>query len=410
MRELLDSVPEEMRYYPAIVNLRNRNFIKTESSGKDVVIYCSYTEHEWSPETFATKGVGGSEEAVIQLAKRWAKGGWNVSVYANVGHKEQIYDGVRWIPFAAWNYRDKQDVVILWRHPKPLDYDINASIILVDVHDVIPIKEFTPDRLAKLTKVIFKSEVHRKYCSNVPDDKALVIPHGLDIDKFMKRAGDIKKNKYKIINTSSPDRGLLTCMDIVERVYNKLPDDLKYELTFRWNYGFRVWDKEFINNDKMIEWKKKAVDKMNKLKKLGIMEEESGDMISQEEVVDQYLESGIMLYPSEFFEIGFISGIKGALAGAIPFTTDVFAQGEFLKDGVICHSDITPESWTREIDSGIDFGVMREEQIEFFVDKIVEYYKNPEKFEDMRKRMIAYARETFDWNKTASAWEQHFNG
>ena len=408
LKNLLDSVPEDMKYYPAIISLRNRFFVKQTSSGKDVVIYCGYTEHEWDANTFKTKGVGGSEEAVIQLAKRWAINGWNVEVYANIGSNERIIDGVKWKPFTSWNYRDKQDVVILWRHPKPLDYSINTDIVLVDMHDVIPKQEFTPERLSKVTKVIFKSNSHRNYCSNIPDDKVAIIPHGLDISKFEERRQAVKKNPYKIINTSSPDRSLLTDLEIIERVYNALPEDLKPRLKFRWNYGFRVWDGEFAKDEKMVAWKKKAEEKIENLKKRGIIEKGSGNMISQEDIVDQYLESGLLLYPSEFFEIGFISGTKAILAGAIPVITDAFAQGEFLKEGIICHSDKTYDNWTVDVASGIDYGVQKEEQKQFFVDEIVKYFKNPKQFEPMRKHLVQHAKETFDWDKTAKEWIKCF--
>lgn len=409
LRKLLDSVPEDMRYYPAIINLRNIHFVKNESSGKDISIYCSYTENEWDADTFKTKGVGGSEEAVIQLAKRWANKGWNVEVYANVGSQEKVIDGVKWIPFMAWNYRDKKDVTILWRHPKPLDYNINSDVILLDLHDVIPRQEFTPARIARVTKVMFKSKIHREYCHNIPDNKVIIIPHGLDVDKFEDRAATIKKNPYKIVNTSSPDRSLLTCMDIVGRVHAALPEELRPKLKFRWNYGFRVWDGAFANNEKMMEWKELAIAKMDELKAQGIMEEESGDMISQEAIVDQYLESGLLLYPSEFFEIGFISGVKGALAGAIPVTTDIFAQGEFLGGGIIGHSEKTYDNWSVDVASGIDYGVQKEEQKQFFVDRIVDYFKNPEQFASMREELAKYARESFSWDKTANEWEKLFN-
>jgi tetratricopeptide (TPR) repeat protein len=410
IQKLLDTVPSGLKYYPAIIALRNRHFIKEISSGKDVAIFCGHTEHEWNPKVFRTEGVGGSEEAIIQLVKRWAKDGWNVEVYANVGTREFKEDGVWWKPFMAWNYRDKQDVTVIWRHPKIVDYDINSDMILIDMHDVIHPGEFTPERLAKITKVMFKSKVHREYCSNIPDDKIVIVPHGLDIGKFAKQAAIVKRNPYKIINTSSPDRGLLTSMEIIERVYEALPDDLKPKLKFRWNYGFKIWDIMYSDDEKMLAWKQKAVDKMYELKKKGIMEDASGAMISQDEIVDQYLESGIMLYPSEFFEIGFISGCKAILAGAIPATTDVFAQGEFLKEGIICHSDADYTKLQVDIASGLDFGVATEEQKQFFVDNIVNYLKNPEQFEPMRERLTQYAKDTFDWNRTAKSWEEVFNG
>lgn len=405
---LLDTVPAEMKYYPPIISLRNMHFTKTESSGRDVVIYCGYTSHEWNPEVFATKGVGGSEEAIVQLAKRWKEMGYDVTVYLNNGFKDEEYDGVHWRPFLAFNHRDKQDVVIVWRHPKPIDLNINADKIFVDVHDVISGDEFTPGRLAKITRVMFKSQAHRENYPNVPDDKAMIVKHGLDLVKFDERAAVVKRNPYKIVNTSSPDRGLLTSMDIIERVYNKLPEDLKYKLLFRWNYGFRVWDGDFKNDATMMAWKTKALEKMESLMEKGIMDPGSGDMLSQNDIVDQYLSSGLLLYPSEFFEIGFISGLKGALAGAIPVTTDVFAQGEFLKDGILVHSDANFSNWRREIERGVDYGVQSEEKKEEFADKIVEYMKNPEAYEEMRNNLIQDIRQNFDWDLTAKLWADLF--
>ena len=57
-----------------------------------IVIYCrirahagaeSVREDVWGPTTLATKGVGGSEEAVIMVAGELARRGWAVAVYAN---------------------------------------------------------------------------------------------------------------------------------------------------------------------------------------------------------------------------------------------------------------------------------------------------------------------------------------
>ncbi len=410
LQKLLDKVDPEFKYYPPLVRLKNEHIIKEESSGKDVVIFCGYTVKIWDPIIAKEEGVGGSEEAVIQLAKRWKEAGYNVTVYAHVGHAEKEIDGIKWIPFGAWNFRDKQDVVILWRSPKALDFGINSPIILVDIHDVVPPQEFTKERLEILTKIMFKSKVQRDFYPDIPDDKAAVIPHGLDIKQFEERAKVVKKNPYKIINTSSPDRGLLTNLEIIERVHEALPNELKSKLKFRWNYGFTVWDKEFENDEKRHIWKQRAEKKLEELKEKGIVEEESGSMISQDAVVDQYLESGLLLYPSEFFEIGFISGLKGGLAGAIPVTTNVFAQGEFLHDGIVIDSSASYESWSEvNIEDGVDYGVRKERQKKFVVDEIVKYMKNPEEYEEMRTKIMDRIKNEFDWDKTATKWMELFN-
>lgn len=405
VKKLLKGLPEDMKYYPPIVSLRHQYFIKDKSNGKEVAIFCSFTSTDWSPEVFREKGVGGSEEAIVQLSKRFAKAGYDVTVFCSTPRMQEYKeDGVTWKPYLAWNYRDKYDIVVLWRHPKMLDFPINADKIYMDVHDVLPPEEFTVARLLKVTKVLFKSQTQRDSYKNIPDEKCAVIPHGLDIEAFEDKRKNIVRDPYKIINTSSPDRSLLTSMEIVEKVYNKLPENLKHKLKFEWRYGFRVWDYEFSDNQKMLDWKAKAMGQMKRLQDLGIMEKGDGDMISQDKIMDKYLESGVMLYPSEFAEIGFISGTKSILAGCIPFTTSCFAQGEFLKDGVIVKSNANYNNWRRDLTDGIDFGVKEEEKIDEFVDKIVEYLLNPEKYNSMRKKLIIYAKENFDWNKTSSQW------
>lgn len=410
VKKILSELPEDMKYYPPIVSLRNQYFIKEESSGKDVAIYCDFTIHEWNPEVFRNTGVGGSEEAIVQLAKRFAKAGFNVTVYCSTPKMQDlIEDGVTWKPWIAWNYRDKFDITIIWRHPKLLDYPINSTKIYLDIHDVIGPEEFTTARLLKTTKVLFKSKTQRDYYDKIPDDKCLIIPHGLDIEAFEEERGKITKNPYYILNTSSPDRGMKTFMKIVKMAYDKLPDDLKPLLKADQFYGFDIWDVDFSDNEKMIEWKADALEKMNELIKLGIMSPGSGKRISQVEVIKKYLEAGVLMYPSEFAEIGYIGGIKGMLAGCIPFTTNVFAQGEFAKEGVIVDSKITYKKWLRDLTDGNDYGVQEESQINEFVDKLVEYIKDPSKYNDMRSRLVEYAKESFNWDTTADLWVKEFN-
>src|SRR3990167_8687685 len=128
IKQLLNSIDKDLRNHPGIVSLWNELFVKETSSGKDITYYCPFTSHTWNPDVAREKGVGGSEEAVIHLTKRWAKQGYNVTVYCNTGHNEEkIYDGVTWKPFWSLNVKDKVDYFIIWRAPRVLDYEINAT-------------------------------------------------------------------------------------------------------------------------------------------------------------------------------------------------------------------------------------------------------------------------------------------
>ena len=89
---------------------RNTEYVKTTSSGRDLVIYCDYTKFIWHPRT---GGFAGSEEAVIHLARELTRLDWDVTVYNNCGHKPLVAEDVTYRPFWEFNPRDKQDVVIV---------------------------------------------------------------------------------------------------------------------------------------------------------------------------------------------------------------------------------------------------------------------------------------------------------
>jgi tetratricopeptide (TPR) repeat protein len=68
MKVALDALPFDLQTHPALCNIRNANFARTDSSGKDLVFYCFPTDEIWSPQMAGTKGIGGSEEAIIWLS------------------------------------------------------------------------------------------------------------------------------------------------------------------------------------------------------------------------------------------------------------------------------------------------------------------------------------------------------
>src|SRR5262245_49525252 len=191
LKTTIGYLPRVVASHSAIVSLRNARFVKETSSGRDLVISCGNTTHEWSPKLLTTNGkgfVGGSEEAVINLSRELTELGWNVTVYNNCGNKPTTdlvtcYDHngvtthrtVTYRPSWERNFFDKQDVVILWRFPKPLDTHINAAKVFVDLHDTVEAEEFTPERLQRVTKVLVKSQFHRSLFPDIPDEKIAVI-------------------------------------------------------------------------------------------------------------------------------------------------------------------------------------------------------------------------------------------
>lgn len=385
LKDALDKLPEELQSHPRVCHLRNTNFIKNESSGKDLVLYCGPTEHVWNPDLFKVKGYGGSEEAVVNLSEKFSKLGWNVTVYANCG-LDETYGDVKWKPFWSWNYRDKQDIVVLWRHPQPVDYGINAKKICLDMHDMLNVGEFTPERLEKIDHIFFKTNFHRSVYPMVPDEKAVVIPNGMDFELFNQK---VKKEQYLLVNTSSPDRSLDVLPKLFKEVKKQVP-----KAKLEWAYGWDVFDAVHRDDPKVMKWKADVVENMKKagVKELG--------RVTQKEAVKLYLRANILAYPTEFAEIDCITVKKAQACACLPITTDFAALEESVQHGIKIHSDKTKDTWTE--DFKFAYGLEDKEKQKQWVDEVVKVLNTPiENREEMQKWT-----ERFNWGIISKQWNK----
>lgn len=392
LKKELDALPKEIASYPAICRLRNQNFVKETSSGKDVVFYCGQSSEDWTPETAKTKGIGGSEEAVIWLSRLLVQRGWNVTVYNSCGYKEQNFDGVIYKPFWMWNIRDKQDVAILWRfNLRFLDYDINSTKIYIDLHDVTPREEFTKQRLAKINGIFVKSQFHRELLPDISDDKFIIVPNGIDVDEF---SGEHEKDPYLLVNTSSPDRSLSALIELFPEVKKEVP-----EATCVWAYGWNVYDEAYKNNKDRMEWKNKIVQGMQSAGIINL------GRLGHTEVANLYKKARVFAYPSEFAEIDCISLSKAMAAGAIPVTTNFAAMGEKSgRGGFFIPSKKTKDTWYQSNRS--DFSLQDKKEKKEWVKKTIQALKNTN---ETYKGMREWALKTFDWNTICDVWEKEFN-
>lgn len=391
LKEEMEKIPLKYKSHPGLCKLRNERFVKAKSSGKDLVIMCGYTVEEWSPETAKKKGIGGSEEAVIHLAKLWSKAGYNVEVYNNCGEIGE-YDGVTYKPYWMWNFRDKQDITILWRAPRYAEYGINSDKIYLDLHDVIQPGELNEKRLEQIDKIFVKSDFHKSLFPHVESSKFVVVPNGIVPSIF---AGQTKRDKNLIINTSSPDRSLSALLDVYEIVKKEVPN-----AKLKWAYGWGVFDAVHGSNPKIMAWK----DEMKKrMSDLGV--EELG-RVNHGEVAELYRSANIFLYPTEFAEIDCISMTKAQASGCVPIATDFAALGEKQRGGYFWHSTKTKDDWAKPYQN--DFGLESKEGKEWLAQCVIKTLKNPPT-ETERTSTRIWAMEKFNWENIANIWINEFN-
>ena len=270
-------------------------------------------------------------------------------------------------------------MTILWRHPRPVDHELNSDKIFLDLHDVLPKGEFTEERLRKIDRIFVKTKAHRELFPNVPDEKFSIIPNGIDVSMFKKK---VKRNPYLILNTSSADRHLEATLDIFEELIKK--SDKPWKLA--WYYGWGVYDATHANNPDMMAYKERCMKRFNKLVSEG--RAEGGMMIGHEDIAKKYLEAGVFLYPTDFYEIHCISAAKAQAAGCACVTSDWAALDETIKYGKKIYTDGV--RWMKEN----TFGVYDKR----YVDAILS--AKPD------ERQSEWAEKTFNWDKIGKKWNK----
>ncbi len=337
LRRELAMLPLDMQMHPKICMLRNMRFADTSPKEKRIDYYCGYTNEVWGPDSVKS-GIGGSEEAVINLTKRWAAAGYTVHVYNNCGSKEFTNkDGVTWHPYWAFNPRSTYDNLILWRSPALCDHDLKAANIMIDVHDVLPDAEFTQERLRRIDSVCVKTEYHASLFPSVPKGKIKVIGNGIDFGQF---DGETERVPRSMIYTSSPDRGLVHLLEHWPRVRSEVPD-----ATLNVYYGWGVFDSMYSMDPQMQAWKKRVI---NLMKQPGIT---NHGRVGHKEIAEAMKGTDVFAYPCHFEEIFCISAVKAQAAGCRVLATRYAALPEVVKEGVLVEGDVKGEEiWPRYID------------------------------------------------------------
>jgi tetratricopeptide (TPR) repeat protein len=180
LKLISDSLPEEMYEQPLIQIMRQNTLPPKKWGGKSIVYLASLGGghfEKWDEKSLET-GIGGSETAVINLSKEWAKLGYEVTVYLDCEQEHQT-NGVHYVPYYKFNWNDEFNVLILWRSPWLLDKDIKAKKLYMDLHDVQSQLDWTDSRMEKVDKVFLKSKYHRSNLPKLPDGKAVIISNGI---------------------------------------------------------------------------------------------------------------------------------------------------------------------------------------------------------------------------------------
>lgn len=176
---ILEALPQSIKSLPFAQNLLHRVGTPKVWGANEICYYANFgNKHfeEWSPKNLE-RGIGGSETAVINLAREWVKLGFKVTVYGDPGSAVGTYDGVEYLPYFHFNPKDKFNILIQWRS-NYLVGSVSAKKFYVDLHDVTHPNDYI-GKLDGIDKIFVKSQYHRKLLFSVPDEKISVVSNGI---------------------------------------------------------------------------------------------------------------------------------------------------------------------------------------------------------------------------------------
>ena len=391
LRHFSQAIPEVVSSQPSLIHMRNIYNPKFEKN--KIVIYCGdQGGFTWGPESVNT-GIGGSEEAVINMSYCLRDLGWNVHVYNSATHTGLI-DGVYYHEYFEWDPTEGADIFIAWRHPSFVDFAPEKSRVFLWLHD-IQVKQYWNDaRIKRCEKIMVLSEAHKRNLESIGiGEKFWVTSNGIDPKQF--NVAPIKK-AHSFIYASSPNRGLETTLNYWPKIRERFQDAVLHIY-----YG---WDKGFDLYPHLRDLKSRIVKMVSDNEQNGVVWH---GKVGHMEIAQAFLECDYWLYPSWFPETSCITAMKAQAAGCWPITTDASALAETVVYGDKIHVKSLDGTDFRKAEYDFNRGTIDNEQAEEWyralIRRVGEGVKH-EKLEEMR----VWALENFAWKKVADKWNEVF--
>lgn len=361
-----------------------------KAEGKlDIIFFAGNGVEIWTPETVAKTGIGGSELTLLELAKRLAKLGHKVRVYNSCGQfGEKIYDGVQYLQ--TEKFHDLEcDVLIVSRRTDYLDekYNNKSKLTLLWTHDLLPAC-WTSKNLLIADRILALSQFHKNFIlqhiTSIHPDQIIVTRNGVDTDLFNNlKKKNIKRNKYRIVNASSPDRSWPILLNAFPEIKKQVP-----EAELHLYYGFKNWIYAAQSDPLQMDLINRLKAQIKSMESLGVVYH---DRVNQVQLAEEMLKSGVLAHCTWFQETYGISFANAQMAGLKIVSSALGALPEVVGDRGYLIKD---KEWTST------------EYKEEFTRAVVNALYNTS--DSQRDELSKYAQENFGLDALAQDWEKMF--
>lgn len=335
---------------------------------EDIVISCPPQGfYEWDEGIAKTRGVGGSEIAAIEMAKNLKKlTGRRVIIFNPRDFDYVSESGVDYFStnkVNAYFSRFKPKVHIAWRH----NIKLTTAPTYLWCHDLMTP---TVESYKNFDKVLCLSQFHKRYVMSrqgLKSDEVIVTRNGINPDRWL----DIdlnQKNHNKVVFSSSPDRGLLRAIKVVEEARKISPD-----LELHAYYGF----------DNLLKaGRKDVVDFLEAVIKERPWVKFHGN-IEQAKLIGEFKDAVVWLYPTDFLETFCITAVEMSLSKVYPLVR---------KFGSL------PDTLSGMKATILDRNCETEDDIKFWASHLINTIKD-KKWEELSEKPDHYS-----WESVAKEW------
>ncbi len=337
----------------------------------DVVFYTG--GQPFHGETLMERGLGGSESALIYMARTLAENGVCVRVFCNCD-RSGVYQGVRYddlVDFHIYRKFYPLQVLISSRSVRPFKVAMHVRKRILWIHDDIYITFLENDNPASLPvdRIFAISQWQRNEWSrhfHIPIERFFLTRNGVDLTLFKPAE---KKDKYRLVYVSRPDRGLDVLLRLFPYIRNQIPNA---ELHL---YTYRLPDDR--PDDSLLQMAQQP----------GVFMRGS---LSKPALSAEMAVARLMVYPSTFRETSCISAIEAQASGTPVVASSLAALPETVQDGVSGYL-IPGEPHTEE------FGRR-------FVDAVVSLLNDETQWQRLSEGAFLRSRAIYDWRVIARDW------
>lgn len=329
----------------------------------------------WDEDTLSKNGIGGSETAVIHMARKLHDlTGLRVRVF-NDREATWERDGVTYEPLAQMYayFKERMPLVqIAWRH----NIRLCPAPMYIWCHDLL----FLGLEMGHGYDHVFAlSDFHKDWLHSlygVPLGKIIVTRNGIDAERYNPTKPIPNKVPHKVIFSSSPDRGMDTTIKIMDLVRLEVRD-----AELHCYYGFEG----MLSAGKQAEVQ--ALEQMIKERPWVHMH----GNIKQSELTQEFHTATVWLYPTNFLETFCITALEALCAQVYPVVRKYGALPDTLRK-----ADEKGMADILDIDPTTPIGM------EVFATAVVDALKGE------AWRRITVIPEDLSWESVAREWIQLF--